>query len=452
VFWGFTYIINLIALYFAMMVTGFSPKKKAYVFGPIVAVSLVLLFTFSVKEHPEWMLIRDALVITAIPFGIKGKNKIISTFLSYTVISLSFIQSLLMFALENSGLELFTTRHMGWGFLAFYMNEEYHARYILSGLLTIFIVAGIIIIYNVIKKRPLFDFMMFDFKRLEKRFLILLQSVFIGLALISSIVQAILTYGSSGTVVERIATLLLCGSAIVIVALISKSITEQSEKNSYKERAHINEMLVEKQREYYDLLLKQEEETKKFRHDINYHFSCFKYFLENELYSEAKDYIDDVVSDSAGLKPVLETGNRVLNVVVSDILNRFDGNKFKISWKGFFPAESKISSADICVIFSNTLTNAVEAIYRLQSQNIETINVIVKCIGEHLFVSISNPSAGSIRTRGRYFHTDKPEKSVHGFGTQIIIERVEKYGGTVEFTELASSFTVEMTFNGVIVI
>jgi len=450
-FWGLTYVIDLSALYFAMLVAGYSPKNKAYFFRAFVAASLIAICIFSVRERLEWMLIEDLLVIIAIPFGIKGRNKIISTILAYTVINLSFIQSLLMYVLENSGLDFFATRHVGWGFVEFYMNDNNSAAYITSALLAFFIAFCVIIALNAIKKKPLFDLMMFDLKRFELRFLLLLQGIFIGLVILASAVQTRFTDGLSSTTIEQMATLLLCVSVITIVALISKSLTEQSEKNSYKELAHINEMLVEKQREYYDLLLKQEEETKKFRHDINYHFSCFKYFLENELYSDAKEYIDDVVNDSAGLKPVLETGNNILNVVVSDILNRFSGGRFIINWKGFFPAETKISSADLCVIFSNVLTNAVEAIYRLKSSGVETIDVTVKGVGGHLFVSIQNPSAGSEYTSGKFFYTDKPDKSAHGFGMQIIVERVEKYGGTVKFTNNGSSFCVEMTFSGVVV-
>jgi len=432
------------------MVVGYSPKKKAYFFHALVAASLIIICILSVRERPEWMLIQDLLVIFAVPFGIKGKNKTISALLSYTVIRLSFIQSLVMYALENSGLGVFVNKHVGWGFLNFYMNEAYNTSYILLGVSTIIAAMCVVVVLNIIRKKPLFDLVMFDLKRFDRRFLILLQSIILGLILAAGVVQARFTDGSSNTVIEQMATLLLCGSIITIVALISKSQTEQNEKNNYKELAHINQMLVEKQREYYDLLLKQEEETKKFRHDINYHFSCFKYFLENELYSDAKDYIDEVVSNSVGLNPVLETGNRILNVVVSDILNRFDEGKIKINWKGFFPAETKISPADLCVIFSNLLTNAVEAVYKLNSSEVEAIEVTVKCIGEHLFVSILNPTASSVYTGGKFFHTDKQDKSAHGFGTQIIVERVSKYGGTVKFTNHDSSFFVEMTFNGVV--
>jgi len=451
VFWGLTYLIKLSALYFAMIVAGYSPKRKAYLFGAIAIASLIVIIAFSDRGRPEWMVIREALAIAAIPFGFKGKNKAIATVLSYTVISLPFIQSLLMYALENSGLEYFANKHEGWGFLEYYLGARYNYGIVLGGLLALIAAACVIVILNIIKKKPLFGFMMFDLKRFQRQFLLLLQSFLFGLAIIASIVQARFTDGSSGTIIERIATLLLCGSALTVVALISKWLTEQSEKNSYKELAHINEMLVEKQREYYDLLLKQEEETKKFRHDINYHISCIKYFLENELYGDAKGYIEDVVNNAVSLKPVLETGNRILNVVVSDILNRFDGGRFRINWKGHFPAETKVSSADLCVIFSNVLTNAVEAINKLKSPEIATIDVTVKCIGGHLFVSILNPSADSGHTGGKLFHTDKPEKSAHGFGTQIIVERVEKYGGTVKFTNHGSSFSVEMTFNGVVV-
>ena len=424
--------------------------KKAYFFRAFVAVSLIIICVFSVRERPEWMLLQDLLVIAAVPFGIKGKNKTISTLLAYSIIRLSYIQSLLMYALENSGWRLFVNRHTEWGFLEFYMNEAFSSNFILVALVTLISGVCVVILLNVLKKKPPFDFMMFDLKGYDRRLLILLQSAIIGLAIIASVVQARFTDGSSGTIIEQMATLLLCGSVTTIVALISKSLTEQSEKNSYKELAFINEMLVEKQKEYYDLLLKREEETKKFRHDINYHFSCFKYFLENELYGDAKKYIDEVINHSAGLKPVLETGNSILNVVVSDLLNRFSENRLRINWKGLFPAETKISPADLCVIFSNALTNAVEAIYKLKSSVVETIDVTVKSIRGHLFVSIVNPSAAPVHIGGKFLKTDKQDKSSHGFGMQIIVERVEKNGGTVKFINNGTSFCVEMTFGGVV--
>lgn len=65
-------------------------------------------------------------------------------------------------------------------------------------------------------------------------------------------------------------------------------------REQYKDRNRLREEYSEKQVDYYKTLLNQEEDTKKFRHDIKNHIICIEELLDSGKLEDVKLYLQDI--------------------------------------------------------------------------------------------------------------------------------------------------------------
>lgn len=106
-----------------------------------------------------------------------------------------------------------------------------------------------------------------------------------------------------------------------------------------------------------------------------------------------------------------------------------------------FPMEDM----DLVRLAQNILDNAVEAAEKLGGAFISFVLENVKCKGSRvLHITATNSKLRSEKPLDRKLATSKEDKSEHGFGTQIIKELVERYKGTVNFTDLGERFKVDI--------
>jgi sensor histidine kinase regulating citrate/malate metabolism len=113
---------------------------------------------------------------------------------------------------------------------------------------------------------------------------------------------------------------------------------------------------------------------------------------------------------------------------------------------GGFPSELHIIPVDLCVIFANLITNAVEAIRLLENYNQRDnfIDIKISSYKEDVYIDVKNPTMKNIDIQNGTLITTKQDKRFHGFGTKNMKQRVEKYHGTVNFKSENNNFYVEI--------
>jgi sensor histidine kinase regulating citrate/malate metabolism len=227
--------------------------------------------------------------------------------------------------------------------------------------------------------------------------------------------------------------------------LFIKFLLDNKTKTYYQELAGINEKMLEIQRQYYKKTMEKDLEARSFRHDINNHFSVIQFLLEKGNINEIKKYVAELNYSVSNFYPVVQTGNDILNAIVTDLTDRYSNVKFKIEWKGLFPQETKIAAVDLCAIFSNLLINAVESVEKFHSKEILTISVAVRILNQNIVTTIKNPSLETT-IADNIPATSKSLKALHGFGTKNALKHVEKYGGKLEFNCDENEFTAEILF------
>lgn len=105
-----------------------------------------------------------------------------------------------------------------------------------------------------------------------------------------------------------------------------------------------------------------------------------------------------------------------------------------LKWTGKILSDTKVDIYDLCIIFANILSNAVEACEKLVIEKKE-IFVNVYNYQNKLFINIINPINKNIEiSSNKFIYTIKEDKNCHGYGTINVYETVKKYNGIINYT------------------
>ena len=149
--------------------------------------------------------------------------------------------------------------------------------------------------------------------------------------------------------------------AVGTLIQISVVILLLSSRNEYKKREHVINGYLEEQVKYYEYLNKRETETKKFRHDIREHLYLLQSLLKEHKMDEFNDYLNEIAGEVDTFAMEVQVGNDIVNAVINKQKQEAESNGIQMTVKGHFPTECYVSAYHLCTIFSNLLSNAIEA-------------------------------------------------------------------------------------------
>lgn len=212
-----------------------------------------------------------------------------------------------------------------------------------------------------------------------------------------------------------------------IVVLILLLYTKWSKKK-LKEINELNIQYLQLQKRYYEDSLKQHEDMRRFRHDINHHLYVLSELSKSNKISELKEYIG-TMTESYGKMRGVHTGNFIADCIISRILHELKNKEaFQFDLEGHFPETFFMEDIDFCVLLSNLLENAKEAMEKVTGECL--LQMEVKSFHQWFYLIVRN----SAETEEIDFQrTSKADKRNHGFGVQNISRIVEKYHGAVEW-------------------
>lgn len=223
-------------------------------------------------------------------------------------------------------------------------------------------------------------------------------------------------------------------------------IFNHSSRMYYMRATKLNQERMELKENYYRNLLEKEQETRRFRHDMSAHMTCLKGMLDENRIEEARDYLKELSGGLDKLKQRVQTGNLLVNAILSDLAERHKG--VRLEWDGMLPDSLQLSDMDICVIFSNLLENAFLAAAGCEDRG--KVQVKADIIAGALRVVVQNDMAKPIEKRDERFITQKPDKKNHGFGIMNVKECVSVNGGEILFDFTETNFTVSLTLPNII--
>jgi sensor histidine kinase regulating citrate/malate metabolism len=173
-------------------------------------------------------------------------------------------------------------------------------------------------------------------------------------------------------------------------------------------------------------------------HDTNKHLLYLRECVLNGEKEEALSYIDKATENIEKSYKRINTGNLVIDALVSNALYTSAANN--ITFKSDIRIESgriNIERYDLSVTLGNLLDNAVEACKKISNPDDKYIHVSVFTSETALAINIINSkNAGGAKD----LKTDKADKLKHGYGLDNVRTVTEKYGGTFSTVSNESSF------------
>lgn len=191
------------------------------------------------------------------------------------------------------------------------------------------------------------------------------------------------------------------------------------------------------------------DEIRSIKHDMQAHLIVLQYYLKAENYDKAKAYLDGMMTEQKLWRaPVVDVGQEMVNAVIHYTLKR---SRIPIEFHhtGILPENIAIEDMDLCTVFSNLLSNSVEACQRLEHTS-GGIRLEIYTEGNNLLIIVENPIEKTVKKESLGKETSKTDKRNHGYGIRNVKEVTEKYGGQMTFDITESLFRVKILFSEVV--
>ncbi len=229
-------------------------------------------------------------------------------------------------------------------------------------------------------------------------------------------------------------------AVIFIIICILLFYTRQSK--AHLEKLHNADMsYLALQHQHYKNSLMQYEDMRSLQHDINKHIFVLSEFCRNDKMDDLKSYVEEIAASYDSVRTV-QTGNFLADSIISYSLGKLSSERnFKFQMDGYFPEQFFMEDVDFCVLLSNLLENAREALEKVIGMRL--IQMEVKRFREKLYLIVSNSvPEGKID----FNCTSKTDAVHHGYGIQNVRRVVEKYNGTVQWKQEQGMAVVTIIF------
>ena len=226
---------------------------------------------------------------------------------------------------------------------------------------------------------------------------------------------------------------------IVLVILVYQ-------KKEMKRLMVLKDKCLREQTEQYKMAMNKERELRRFRHDYNAHMTAISGLLANGEYDKLQEYIKSMGYFKEKFN-LVNSGNIITDAVFNQYKELCDKDNIEFEISGKLPENFNMAETDLCVLFSNLMSNAYEAAVQCEKDS-SIIRTQIRNNDDDVFIKLSNSVNGEVMFKNGLPVTDKPDRKNHGFGVENILEVVERNGGYVEWKQSDKGrFTAEIMLN-----
>jgi len=178
-------------------------------------------------------------------------------------------------------------------------------------------------------------------------------------------------------------------------------------KNVSQERELETKMYLKEQQNYYEYLEERE---------------------KNKQYEEVNDYLEKINIKIDELGNAVSIGNGIAEAIVNKYYYQAIDSGVKMKVSGVLPTECRIDAYDLCTIFSNVLSNAIEAAGKSKKKQ---IYLDCRYNDENIIINIRNTYKDNGQFKNKNLVTTKSDREYHGFGLENVRECVERNNGLI---------------------
>lgn len=237
--------------------------------------------------------------------------------------------------------------------------------------------------------------------------------------------------------------------SVIYIMLVLSSLVQMafvfvlaSSNNWHHKNERLKEQYLEMQSEHYRYLEERNLVTKKFRHDMRAHMFIVKQLISEEKWTETENYIDTICGEIEYIPGYFSVKNETADAILNYYGAQFGKRDCVFEVKGSLPQNCNIHAYDLCTIFSNLLSNALESVEKPGQK--EKVELSVHFDDSFIYIRELNPCQGTLIRNGNEIFTDKQDKEMHGFGLRNIKDTVKKYYGTVDIDVIQKKFVIDI--------
>ena len=244
-------------------------------------------------------------------------------------------------------------------------------------------------------------------------------------------------------------SLLMCASIVISIVLtdyfmlymmerFNYLVQKQYEDAMYREEMHYKDI-------YYEEAEKQNKEVQKLKHDMKHKLHELYNLVENSDGQELSEKIGAMCKEFEQIDEKQYSDNPIVDSVLRIKFGRAKVRGIKVETSIRIPKQMQLDHGDIGVLYGNLVDNAVEACSKVPEGQ-RFVKIENKYQSGILLLIITNSKTGK---RNKSLKTTKKDNIRHGHGVQSVRKVVEKYNGTVSFTDKGDIFEVSAMLYGI---
>lgn len=246
---------------------------------------------------------------------------------------------------------------------------------------------------------------------------------------------------------EKQRSLFLLALCLVILGIfiqLASVILLFTQRNVYKEKEALTDKYLNEQKNHYEYLEEREKETRKFRHDLRNHMEMISKLAKEQQYDKMNAYLEQMNIKIDDFGNVVTVHNGIVDAIINQYYTKAQECGVHMEVKGRFPVDCAIDAFDLCTIFSNVLSNALEA-----AKETEEKYILVECVYTEMTIMIivSNSYKPDAVNGGGQWKTRKADLNYHGYGLENIKDSVEKYKGDLDIETKDNIFSLRILFS-----
>ena len=180
-------------------------------------------------------------------------------------------------------------------------------------------------------------------------------------------------------------------------------------------------------------------------HDYRNNILLLQNLLENNDFSHAQDYINELFNNlNSNRLVVTYTGVEIVDAVLNVKKNEADKHNIKMDIRASYPNNCQISKTDICAILGNLIDNAIEACDKITDEEKRNIIVKISYTDNIVIFRIENSIAYNPFDKSKNLETTKVNKKLHGLGLSIVKKALDNYSGDIRQSVNEDVFTTEV--------
>ena len=227
-----------------------------------------------------------------------------------------------------------------------------------------------------------------------------------------------------------------CCIAIVASAFISLYLYEHISKQSeLLNREQQYKQQIISQTKHLDDILVMQNQIKGFRHDIKNHWVALRGYFQRNDYEGGIQYIDEM-SEKLTSGETIDTGNVALDAILSTKKALAEEKNITFISTVQIPEKLSVDATDICIIFGNSLDNAIEACEKIKNED-KYIKLSVIFEEDTILCKVANTIS---KGKKLSMKTTKTDKENHGFGLENIKQALSKYNHVLKIDQTDDEF------------